>query len=511
MTVSVLTERDFIVTHGTAFYSQFPTEESCRSFLHDKMQTKIASVPKTKDPTVYIANEQIFVDTLIKHLYRDHGYLKFLRFFFAKKLSVDPNSVYKTFVKQGKGIKYTAARGGKKAQFRNSGADEGRRLINNLSYKEIATCAKDKPADILTWDAYNNILNMKHLTRPAFIKNILDGDFDGESGQDKLFDTLMKLASMFCDRASVFNSKVYASIMNQYAPHAKSSLHLVGSWGTPTLASASLTSLRHQVVIDVIPRQKEVAEYINSLLPNSIVTPRPKLDYYICPSEQLHARLGFRDMYRDHFDIQMFSPVYFTTEMYNTVDGEAGEQSVESFPTYSEWIEGYFHETIKTAFHVMKPGSKFIIVISDFEYRDPVTKKTYYISRDMLDITAHYFEHQETADLILTTGSGFTNKALKEKRREDRKDLFSEHVHVFTCPAEKDFSLMDKEWERGFFAQILKKTQEVTHEDNAAAFFAQGEEEVEDLDSTLDPEELDQPYVDDEDDEEELPDNTQEQ
>lgn len=464
MTVSVLQERDFIVEHGTAFYTQFPDEQTCRDYLHKRVQDKIASLPKSKDPTVYIENEQIFVDTLIKFFWQDRGYLKFLAFFFQKKLAVDPNSVYKTFVKQGKGIKFIPAKDGANPQFKNGGSDEGRRLINNLSYKEIATCAKDKPADILTWDAYNNLFDMKHLTRPAFIKNILEGDFDGDDGEKVIFDKVMKLIAMFCDRASVFNSKVYATIMNQYAPHAESSLHLVGSWGTPTLASASLTSLRHQVVIDVIPRQKEVAEYINSLLPNSIVTPRPKLDYYICPSEQLDNRLGFRDKYRDHFDIQMFSPVYFTTEMYNTVDGEAGEQSVETFPTYAEWVEGYFHETIKTAFHVMKPGSKFIIVISDFEYYDKGEKKTYYISRDMLDITAHYFDHEETADLILTQGSGFTNKALKEKRREDRKTLFSEHVHVFTCPAEKDFSKQDQPWERGFFKKVVGEIERPTVE-----------------------------------------------
>jgi hypothetical protein len=455
MTISVLSEREFIVEHGTSFYTQFPTEQSCREFLHAKLQDKIARTPKSKDPTVYIENEQLFVDTMVKNLWSDRGYLKFLSFFFTKKIAVDPNSVYKTFNKQGKGIKYLESKGGQNPQFKNSGADEGRRLINNLSYKEIATCAKDKPADILTWDAYNNALDLKHIIRPAFIKNIVEGEFEVADGQRVMFDKLMKLISMFCDRASVFNSKVYATILNKYAQHAESSLHLVGSWGTPALAAASLTSLKHQVIIDVIPRQKEVAEYINTLLPDSLVTPRPKLDYYICPSEQLNNRLGFHDKYRDHFDVQMFSPVYFTTEMYNSVDGDAGEQSVESFPDYQSWVEGYFHETIRTAFHVMKPGSKFIIVISDFEYYDKASKRTFYISRDMLDITAHYFAHTVTADLQLTSGSGFTNKALKEKRREDRKNLFSEHIHVFTTPLEKDYSIMDRPWERGFYKTIL--------------------------------------------------------
>lgn len=455
--VSILQERDFLRDHGSNFYGKFPTEESFLEFLNSSIQSKIDNAPPSKDTSVYEENRDLVVDTLVKHMYQNQGYLKFLRFLFKKKLHVDSNSLYKAFVKQGKGIKYTPSelRDSPHSQFRNSGGDEGRHLINNLSYKEIASCEKDKPADILVWDAYNNALAMKHVYRPAFFNNFADGLFAGDDGCLKLFDMLTKFIGQFCSRASVFNSKVYATILNQYAPQARTSLHLVGSWCTPALAATSLTKLKHQVIIDVIPRQKEVGEFINKLLPTSLINPRPKLDFIICPSEQLDNRLGFCAQYKDYFDIQMFSPVYFSTELYNSTSDDAGEQSIESFPAYENWLEGYFHETLKTAFHVMKPGSKFIIVISDFEYRDKETKKYHYISRDMLDITEHYFDHFETADLILSSGTGFTNKALKEKRRESRKDLFSEHVHVFTVPEEKDFSKLTTPWTRDFSAKML--------------------------------------------------------
>lgn len=455
MSVSILSERDFILAHGRAFYTQFPTEESIRTYIDGMITSKIESTPASKDPTVYEEGRESVIDLLTTHMYEDYGYLKFLKFLYKKKLHVDANSVYKGFMKQGKGIKYTSKspKTGK-PEFRNSGGDEGRRLINNLSYQEIASCEKDKPADILAWDAYNNAIAMKHVYRPAFFKNIEDGLFDGEDGQTKLFDMLTKFIGQFCSRASIFNPKIYATIMNQYAPFAESSLHLVGSWCTPALAAASLKNLKHQVIIDVIPRQKEVGEYINSLLPDSLINKRPKLDFIICPSEQLDNRLDFCDQYKDYFDIQIFSPVYYTSELYSTTSDDAGEQSVDSFPTYETWIEGYFHETIKTAFKVMKPGSKFIIVISDFEYRDKTTKKWYYISKDMLDITEHYFDHYETVDLILTTGTGFTSKKLKAKRRESRKNLFQEHAHVFTVPVIKDFTKLETPWQRGFHKTI---------------------------------------------------------
>lgn len=441
MSVSVLSKNDFIREHGLYFYNRYPTEQAVIDDLNTKIDAKINNSPPRIDTSVYHDHRDLFIETIVNHFYRDKGYLHFLSFFYDKKLSVNPNSVYKAMKKQGLGIKFIPGSKTENGnpQFKNAGGDEGRRLITNLSYKEVFTCKKGKPVDILTWDALNNALDLKHAMRPAFWKNVTEGDFDGPGGQEKAFDVVMKIISMFCDKASIFNPKVYATIMNHYAPAAEKSLHLVGSWCTPALAAASLYRLKHQVIIDVIPRQKLVGEYINgTFLPPSLVSPKPKLDFIICPSEQLDSRLGFSEKYKDYFDIQIFSPVYYDTEMYNSVDGDAGEQSIDSFPDYPSWIEGYFHQTIQTAFKAMKPGSVFIIVISDFEYDDPKTKETYYISRDMLDITGRYFDHVETADLILTTGSGFTNKKQKEKRREGRKLLFSEHVHVFRKPVKGD-------------------------------------------------------------------------
>ncbi len=434
MTVEIIEQGDFIKLHGKEFYSKFPTEESILEYLNARIDDKINNSPARTDISIYEDNRDLFLDVMLNHFYRDRGYLKFLAFWFDKKLKTDKNAVKRSLDKQGKGIKFIPKEKSptENPQFKNAGGDEGRRIITNLSYKEVYTCKKDKPVDLLTWDALNNIFDLKHMMRPALWKNVTEGDFSGPHGQKKAYDTLTKIIAMFCDKASIFNPKIYATIMNHYAPQAETSLHLVGSWCTPTLAAASLNRLKKQVVIDVIPRQKEVGEYINKeILPDSLVRPRPELDFIICPSEQLDKRLNFSEKYKDFFDIQLFSPVYFTTEMYNSVDGEAGEQSIDTFPTYPEWIEGYFHETIKTAFNVMKPGSVFIIVISDFIYDDKETKKSYYISRDFLEITGRYFDHVETADLVLTSGTGFTNKAQKEKRRESRKNLFQEHVHVF--------------------------------------------------------------------------------
>jgi len=473
--MNIVTEKDFIKTHGTSFYTKYPTEESFRKKLEEKVDFKVNNSPARVDTDFFDSNKELFINTLTRHFYSNAGYLQYLRFYYSKKLKVDTNALNKAMKLMGKGIKIINSDKSDSGftEFKNSGGDPGRAIITNLSYKEIATCRKDKPVDILMWDSFNDITDLKHFMRPAFWKNIIEGDFDGRDGQHKCYDTTLKIVSMFTDRASVFNTKVYSSILSHYAPTAEHAIHFVGSWNTPTLAAPALTRLKHQVIIDVIPRQKEVSKFIHdNFIPSSLTNPKHKLDFIICPSEQLDARLSFSEKYPNYFDVQLFSPVYFSTEMYNSVDGDAGEQSIDSFPSYEEWLEGYFHGTIKTAFNVMKPGSKFIIVISDFEYYDRTTKKYYYISRDFLNITNRYFKHIETATLTLTSGSGFTNKALKEKRRAGRKNLFSEHIHVFTKdldyipngdlvndrPLSKEISLID-ELKPDFVTPEVKETE----------------------------------------------------
>ena len=232
MTVSILTKSEFIKTHGTEFYSKFPTEESILEFINERIDDKINNSPERTDISVYEDNRELFIETMLNFYYRDKGYLHWLEYWFDKKLKLDDNAIKRSMDKQGKGIKFLPVEKSPtdNPQFKNSGADEGRRIITNLSYKEVYTCKKDKPVDLLTWDALNNIFGLKHMMRPAYWKNITQGDFEGPRGRQKAYDTLTKIVAMFCDKASIFNPKIYATIMNHYAPEAETSLHLVGSW-----------------------------------------------------------------------------------------------------------------------------------------------------------------------------------------------------------------------------------------------------------------------------------------
>lgn len=429
--IGITTQSEFVERHATKFYDKFPSRADFEAHFQARIDHKLSRATSRTDTALYLDNRDMMTEFLAVNFYDDNRYRDFLTAYFDSKLRLDGNMLFKSYVKQDKGITNDA-----NGNFKANGQDVGRKIIQNLSYRDIFSCQKAKPTDITGVEAFDNVIDMKHLLYPAFINNVLEGKFDDPyTGRKDLYSMIIKFISIFSGKASVFNPGTYAHIMKTFAPHAKTSVHFVGSWATPALAAASLR-LDHQVIIDVIPRIAEVGNFINkNFIPKSLVHKGTKLDFIICPSERLDERLDFGTKYKDYFDIQMWSPVYFDTELYSTIESDAGEQSVDSFPTYDAWINGYYRETVRTAFKVMKPGAPFITVISDFEYDDPKTKQTYYISEDMKRILIEEgFVHSETRDLVLTSGSAFTSKAAIEKRRESRKTLFSEHVHVHIKP-----------------------------------------------------------------------------
>ena len=113
----------------------------------------------------------------------------------------------------------------------------------------------------------------------------------------------------------------------------------------------------------------------------------------------------------------MWSPPYYLVEDYSTIESDAGEQSTDSFPKYEDWLENYFQATVNTLFKVMKPGGVSITTITDHEIECSVTKKFYFIARDMEQAFIKAgFVKKEIVPLILTTGSAMTSKKQKEKR-----------------------------------------------------------------------------------------------
>ena len=180
------------------------------------------------------------------------------------------------------------------------------------------------------------------------------------------------------NRASIFNPVTFKGIMEEVLSGDTIFAPVMG-WNSYQIGFYS-TNWNHFIATDVIPSvvenghllHKEWQKYQDKSM---IDLGHKSVDLYLCPSEQLASRHHFDSNYRNQVDAVLFSPPYFDLEIYDSED-----QSVGNFPNYHDWLEGYWHATVKLCCEVLKPGGRFAFVISNYRNR---AKQEVTISQDM--------------------------------------------------------------------------------------------------------------------------------
>jgi len=194
---------------------------------------------------------------------------------------------------------------------------------------------------------------------------------------------------------SVFSSYYFrASIMNPYLVYSLNLSILKGSRiFTPTLGWTSYCygflecpDVIEYVGTDVIPDVcKKTTKFAETFYPNK------KVKIYCDPSETL-LNPNYIKKYGEHFDVVFFSPPYYKLEKY-----EGGEQSIEIYKTYEEWLEKYWKATIILCYKVLQKGGKLCYILSD--YGSENTKEQYDLIEDMNNITKQYFKLKSIQDM----------------------------------------------------------------------------------------------------------------
>lgn len=190
-----------------------------------------------------------------------------------------------------------------------------------------------------------------------------------------------------CNRASIFNPATYKGIVEELFTGETIFAPVMG-WNSYQLGFYS-SRWKKFIATDVIPEvvnngrllHQEFEQYRENSL---IEIDEKTVDLYLCPSEKLNERHDFVDRYRGQVDAVLFSPPYFDLEIYSS-----DEQSYSSFPNYSDWLEGYWAETVKLCAAVMRPGARFGFVISNYVNK---SKQRTTISEDMSVVAARYLD-----------------------------------------------------------------------------------------------------------------------
>lgn len=216
-------------------------------------------------------------------------------------------------------------------------------------------------------------------------------------------------------KASVFNPYTYYYIIKTKLKPGKVIFTPVLSWCTPVIAFHNIDCYEKLIVCDVIPRvidkSKELHDFMNDN--KTFLQTKKDFDFYCCPSERLDERYGFSEKYKGMVDTVFFSPPYFDLEVY-----PGGEQSIDSFKTYNEWLIGYWEATCKLCYNVLKVGGQFsFVIVDEYSNKDGVIE----ISKDMLNIAKKYFKFDKTLKL---SWGGFSSGGVNcAKRRNVVEDI----------------------------------------------------------------------------------------
>ena len=232
-----------------------------------------------------------------------------------------------------------------------------------------------------------------------------------KEANSRLFNILRGASS----KASIFNPNTAAYIINNILKSEKLLTPCLG-WGSYLIGSFN-ANVKHYVGIDVIPSVVDKCRSLCVDYNNNPFNEEFKYDFYCCPSEQIDKRYNFIDKYREYFDSVFFSPPYFDLEVY-----EGGEQSIESFPNYQNWLKGYWEETVKMCYSVLEKDGIFSFVIVP-QYKS--VKKTIFIGNDLSMIVKKYFTEIGVKQIQWKTQTSLAPaKAGKQKESGNTENLY---------------------------------------------------------------------------------------
>lgn len=254
----------------------------------------------------------------------------------------------------------------------------------------------------------NKFVQYKNIIRNMHFFNILQNTKSGIYGIPTFLDVLYDLYEKYIidykiltpsamhyieegRLASVFSSFYFrASIMNPYLVFSLNKSVLKGTRiFTPTLGWTSYLygfmecdEVLEYVGTDVIPSVcKKTAKFAQDNYPEK------GCQIYCDPSETFLKNTRFMQKYKGHFDLVFFSPPYYELEKYPGL-----KQSILTYGSYKEWLEGYWRRTIEVCHEVLEKGGRLCYILSDYG----MSNNNYALLQDMGKITREFFKPTTT-------------------------------------------------------------------------------------------------------------------
>lgn len=279
--------------------------------------------------------------------------------------------------------------------------DGSRRMIRNLFYLELlhlTQVTNTVKSNVSYWQALDNLYNKLQLEdrlfAPSSVKLFLrpkktKKEYDNIPAPPRGFTgfnpklnwhNLFYLLQAYQPKASIINpyfvhwcmeniflkkpkgSKSRSRSRSRSRPNDLRILTPVLSWGSYLTAFMHTSGWTHYVGIDVMPsvceKVKFLANYYHSLPQTE---QNKKVELYCQPSEALAQDKNFLKKYEEYFDLVLICPPYYDMEIYHE-----GQQSIDTYPSYEEWLEKYWYQTCKLAFETLQSKGTYAVIMNDY-------------------------------------------------------------------------------------------------------------------------------------------------
>jgi len=300
--------------------------------------------------------------------------------------------------------------------------DRCRLIVRNLFHLEIldqtivTNTIKNK---VSFWETLDNLYNNLKLEDRFFAPSSI-GLFlrekqrkDTSIPREINYNNFFYLCQQYQPKASILNPfSINWMLKNIF--HGKRLFTPVLSWGSYLVAFMH-SDWEYYLGVDVMPtvceKSEFLAEWYYDLDPFEFN--QKQVEIRCQPSESLLHDTHFLKKYQNWFDSIIICPPYYDMEIYLT-----GEQSLKNYPKYEDWLEKYWHATVKMCAKVLKTGGFFGVIANDY-YN---LKKIHYpLPDDFHYFTSKYFTLKETYYLYNRTSPLRVN----HKDRTERLFLYT--------------------------------------------------------------------------------------
>ena len=281
--------------------------------------------------------------------------------------------------------------------------DASRRIVKNLFHIELyhlTTVTNSVKSSVSFWDAFTAMFTQLKIEDRFFAPSVLQLCLKpkrgiGGVGEPRYdYRTLYYQLQQYQPKASILNPYTVFWILNELFD-GKKLFTPVLSWGSYLIAYMQ-SRYTDYVGVDVMPGVCKKVDYLQKFFqiiwPKRFGPDRKPVTTICTRSEALLDDPRFMKKYRGYFDSILVCPPYFDMEIYHE-----GEQSIEEYPSYEEWLEKYWGQTVLLCSMVSEPGAKFGVIANNY---NTLKRKHVPLADDLDKITQRYFKLDRVIYLV---------------------------------------------------------------------------------------------------------------